>query len=458
METIDALQAIERGDKIDQNTLRSLNQAQLINLSSVSHVNSLNPELVFAGFTPQGLRLLKEQKSSLVSDLERQLINMIVRGFLDRNEATPKKALLKQFRSAVSEELHRLSNRGVLNLANNTYPNETYLPKTLAFYHCGDPAALAFARKWTQMVLQVLPTLFGRQLEADGDTQKQFTPEDVLNEIKAIDSSVEPDAIFTGLYLAQEFSVFSSLRTDEQRVGIVSFSLGERVFEKRYLNWDEHIRRGNMGLIHDAEMESSDFFQGATPNRLEAIPAIESEEPLALLIHETEASRRVFVVHGHADEPKHAVASFLRSGGLEPIILHEQPNEGKTIVEKFEKHSDVVGFAVVLLTPDDIGASAAHPANMRPRARQNVVLELGYFMGKLGRGKVCCLYVDGVELPSDYQGVLWLPYDDSGAWRDQLAKELSAAGIELKPETAPTAVDGQWTTKWGSIKDRLREV
>jgi len=105
----------------------------------------------------------------------------------------------------------------------------------------------------------------------------------------------------------------------------------------------------------------------------------------------------------------------------------------------FEKRSDVVCFAVVLLTPDDFGGRAGLHEKTLPRARQNVVLELGYFMGKLGRGKVCCLYVDGVELPSDYQGVLWLPYDRSGAWHDQLAKELFAAGIEFDSQALAAA-------------------
>jgi len=92
-----------------------------------------------------------------------------------------------------------------------------------------------------------------------------------------------------------------------------------------------------------------------------------------------------------------------------------------------------VGFAVVLLTPDDFRGRAGHREKALPGARQNVVLELGYFMGKLGRGKVCCLYVNGVELLSDYQGVLWLPYDDSGAWRDQLAKEQDSTGSGARP-------------------------
>jgi predicted nucleotide-binding protein len=144
-------------------------------------------------------------------------------------------------------------------------------------------------------------------------------------------------------------------------------------------------------------------------------------------------SRKVFLVHGHAEEPKQTVAAFLRSVGLDVVILHEQANRGQTIIEKFEKHSDV-HFAVVLLTPDDAGASVQHPEQTRRRARQNVILELGYFLAKLGRNNVCCLYVDRVESPSDYDGMLYVPYDEGGAWRSKLMKEFSAAGIQVDSE------------------------
>ncbi len=111
------------------------------------------------------------------------------------------------------------------------------------------------------------------------------------------------------------------------------------------------------------------------------------------------------------------------------MILHEQPNRGQTIIEKFEQHSDV-GFAVVLLTPDDIGAAVQAPDKTKKRVRQNVILELGYFIGKLGRKRVCSLYVEGVELPSDIHGVLYISYDRNGKWRSKLAKEIQAAGIK----------------------------
>jgi predicted nucleotide-binding protein len=141
-------------------------------------------------------------------------------------------------------------------------------------------------------------------------------------------------------------------------------------------------------------------------------------------------SNKVFVVHGHAEDMKQAAARILTKLGLDPIILHEQPNQGRTIIEKFENYAEV-GFAVVLLSGDDMAypADVAHSqAKPRPRARQNVVLELGFFLGKLGRGRVCPLYkkADDFELPSDIQGVLYMPYDAAGSWCFSLVQELSA--------------------------------
>ena len=428
LENLDALGAIERGEKAAQDTLLRLHKAKLIDITNVTHMQSEGPEFMFVGFTPEGFQLLKKSKAPLVSDREREIINFIVRGFLDRHEATSKKALLRKFQSSITEPLRRLGDRSVLEVATNTYLNETYLPKAIAFHHCGDSAALAFARRSTEIVLRVLPILFTRELEGDGNDLKQVAAEDVLKEAQAIDSSIEPNAIFTGLFLAREFSVFNGYRNDDRQIGLISFSLNERVFETRYLDWDEHIRRSNVSLVGAWEHT----------NELQPI-GVRSSLPPTLPTIETHDSRKIFLVHGHAEEPKQAVAGFLRAGGLEVIILHEKPNEGKTIIEKFEKHSDV-GFAVVLLTPDDFGGPTGQPDKTRTRARQNVILELGYFMGKLGRGKVCCLYVDGVELPSDYQGVLWLHYDDSGAWRANLATELTAAGIEVHSEQITVAL------------------
>jgi predicted nucleotide-binding protein len=150
----------------------------------------------------------------------------------------------------------------------------------------------------------------------------------------------------------------------------------------------------------------------------------------------------VFVVHGHDHGMKETIARFLAKAGLNPIILHEQPDEGRTIIEKFEKHADV-SFAVAIFSKDDLGAaksaiSASTPveALLRPRARQNVVLELGYFMGALGRKNVRAIVEDGVETPSDYSGVLFIPFDTADGWRLKLVRELKAAGLDVDANAA----------------------
>lgn len=99
----------------------------------------------------------------------------------------------------------------------------------------------------------------------------------------------------------------------------------------------------------------------------------------------------MFVVHGHDDTVKDAVAHLLDRLGLDAIVLHDKPNQGRTVIEEFERHADV-GFAVVLLTPDDFGYPAEKPSNGRPRARQDVILEPGYFVARLGRSHVCALH------------------------------------------------------------------
>lgn len=140
-------------------------------------------------------------------------------------------------------------------------------------------------------------------------------------------------------------------------------------------------------------------------------------------------SNRVFIVHGHDGEAREAVARFLMRVGLDPVILHEQANRGRTIIEKVEANSDV-GFAVVLLTPDDEGRVLGTD-KLESRARQNVLLELGYFIARLGRENVCTLKRGNLEIPSDFAGVVWSTMDANGAWKQELAKELAAAGYEI---------------------------
>ncbi|MDA0738127.1 MAG: nucleotide-binding protein [Nitrospirae bacterium] len=141
-------------------------------------------------------------------------------------------------------------------------------------------------------------------------------------------------------------------------------------------------------------------------------------------------TRSVFVVHGHDGELKEAVARFLERLKLKAIILDEEPNSGRTVIEKFEQNAEV-DFAVILLTPDDEGYKAGKPNEAKPRARQNVILELGYFIGRLWRKKICTLYKGDVELPSDFHGIVYEPVNSSDGWRLNLALELTQAGFDI---------------------------
>jgi predicted nucleotide-binding protein len=142
-----------------------------------------------------------------------------------------------------------------------------------------------------------------------------------------------------------------------------------------------------------------------------------------------ELSKDVFIVHGHDSLAKAEVARVIERAGLNAVILHEQANAGRTIIEKFEGHGGSAGFAVVLLTPDDVGGPDRE--QLRPRARQNVIGEMFWFAGKLGRQKVCALKKGELEIPSDFVGVGYTEMDDGGAWKTELLKELDAAGYEV---------------------------
>lgn len=135
---------------------------------------------------------------------------------------------------------------------------------------------------------------------------------------------------------------------------------------------------------------------------------------------------KIFIVHGHDGELKQSVARIIEKQGIKAIILSEQANKGRTIIEKFEDYSDV-GGAICLFTADDLGR-AKNDAIDNTRARQNVVLETGYFMGKLGRDHVVLLADKGIEMPSDLSGVV---YTDTASWQFDLLKELSAMGYKV---------------------------
>lgn len=144
-----------------------------------------------------------------------------------------------------------------------------------------------------------------------------------------------------------------------------------------------------------------------------------------------EMSNKVFIVHGHDELAVQEMARTLEKWGFDAIILHEQADQGLTIIEKIEKYTDV-DYAVVLYTECDYGrAKEEAKENEKFRARQNVVFEHGYLISKLHRDHVCALVKGNVETPGDISGVVYVAMDSNGAWKMQLAKNMKAAGLNI---------------------------
>ena len=142
----------------------------------------------------------------------------------------------------------------------------------------------------------------------------------------------------------------------------------------------------------------------------------------------------IFIVHGHNEAAKYKVANFVKNLDLTATILDEQPSRGQTIIDKFEEHANEAGFAIVLLTSDDVGGPKDKKDELNPRARQNVILELGYFLHGLGRERVCVLYEDDVELLSDIHGIVYVSLDNGDGWKLKLAKEMKNIGLPINPD------------------------
>ena len=217
----------------------------------------------------------------------------------------------------------------------------------------------------------------------------------------------------------------------EENLGL-SFSLIE------YLA--ENPERGALGVAHSLFANRSlsadlsdlvrtiivpfyqDFVEYIEDNNL-----IEREEPVS--VARPTITNRVFLVHGRDGSTKNEVARLLEKLGLEVFILHERPNKGRTLITKFEEESADVTFAIVLVSPDDVGGLS--DGEHRPRARQNVIFELGFFIGRLGSDRVCALISPSVERPSDYDGVAYVPLDEGGGWKADLVRELAAARVPV---------------------------
>lgn len=219
----------------------------------------------------------------------------------------------------------------------------------------------------------------------------------------------------------------------------------ERIFsDKKYKN--EYIAKFLMPIYtsEPSYEKKLNNFQGYVDNKIQKLKSILGRLDL---IPESFAgkkisslksySNKVFVVHGHDEGAKANLEIFLRDIGMEPIVLHRQADQGKTIIEKFEQYSDV-GYAFILLTPDEVAylvseeKSEDRDRKKEKRARPNVIFEYGFFVGRLGRERVCCLLKGGISLPSDLSGIIYKQFNESieevGVG---ILKELKAAGYEV---------------------------
>lgn len=250
------------------------------------------------------------------------------------------------------------------------------------------------------------------------DTRDAF--DTLLNEYSKWDAfnSELLKRFFTNEELAKEYDFWAGMT-----ISMREPSLGEKIADV-YKDVDKKIHR------LDSIIE-----------RLELIPLIMaakstfSTQKNALLPHLH--TKKVFVVHGRDEVSKTSLEVFLHEIGLEPVVLHRKPDEGMTIIEKFEKHSEV-SYAFILLTPDEVAYLAADenkPDAERQkefRARPNVIFEFGYFVGKLGRSRVCCLYTGNISLPSDISGMIYKRYEKSiEEVAYSVIKDLKASGYAI---------------------------
>ena len=247
----------------------------------------------------------------------------------------------------------------------------------------------------------------------------KISKEEILNDI-LVPYLTEEEFVVNGYFLKKENIVRLKIVTTEQSARLLAQHENNNMPEglimyvapEDILNYDKYITDVTKSLISEAKELMTNSKQNV----------IYKSEPLD--------KTRVFIVHGHDTAAKLEVARFIEKIGLEPIILHEQVNDGMTIIEKIEKYSNV-GFGIVLYTPCDIGYAKDKEKEKMARARQNVVFEHGYLISKLGRNNVCALVKDSVEVPNDISGIVYIPLDNNGGWKIPLAKEMKSSGYEI---------------------------
>ena len=271
---------------------------------------------------------------------------------------------------------------------------------------------------------KTLPKLLVSKEEAEKKIQERIEKGQKIRN-QSIDSEHELDTV------GKEAINWSKFNTDLLIRLFDNLSLKDEYENLSYYRFsdDEIETRGVMGW---GIPDFNDYVDLYKENMTNSIYSLEGIRDRLELFEEPDPPKRIFgdkifIVHGHDEAAKHKIARFIADLDLTETILDEQPSKGQTMIDKFEEHADEAGFAIVLLTADDLGAPKDQAEKLQARARQNVILEFGYFLAELGRERVCVLYDEGVELPSDIRGLSYVPLDSADGWKLKLAKEMLQA-------------------------------
>ncbi len=286
--------------------------------------------------------------------------------------------------------------------------------------------SLIFSRNGEEVTLKAPTKEVKGVIQSRIEEGRKLLQIQILNESQLKEALQERDKWhYKNTVLIEKYFTGKAILHDyDPQVGAVirNRTFGEKLSEyvNETLEWISNLEL-IIELLDVLEEESED----APP-----IP-VELPEPQPKL--QEKQTGKVFLVHGHDIGAKETVARFLEKIGIETIILAEKVNGGSiTIVEKFIREAEGVNFAVVLFTPDDVGGlneSEEKKTEVRERARQNVILELGYFLAKVGRENVVVLKKGDIEIPTDYSGVIYIPFDEHDGWHLKLAGELQKANI-----------------------------
>ena len=248
---------------------------------------------------------------------------------------------------------------------------------------------------------------------------------DKTNKTELINSIIVPfisyeEFMFNGYFLSKTKISRLLIKTTEKSVKELS----------KYEN--AHIPTNIIMYVSPEDIVSYDkYTKDITKEILEEARKVKNEikNGIRNSMIKNESYSQVFIVHGHDELAKTEVARFIEKLGFEAIILSEQPNEGKTIIEKIEEYSSV-DFGIVLYTPCDVGAENGSK-DFKSRARQNVVFEHGFLIGKLGRDRVHALKKNNVETPNDISGIVYTNMDEGKAWQFEIAKEMKKIGYNI---------------------------